>query len=184
MLNFEYALTKNDYSNYYLFVTWDAPDNHKKRNLNVIRQLTSVFIFTGLFYYTGLFSRSILFSTVAIIIIFLTSIFSIAGLKYSFNKQSELITNDPDNESLFTHTLVSVSETGILLKDKYKECKFQWNAFIKKQENIDYYFLSYNSLEAIIIPKRIFKISEEVLFKELLTQHLSFDAEIGQFIKK
>ena len=184
MLSFEYTLTKNDYSNYYFFVTWDAPGKQQKRYLYFLRQLASVLIFTGLFYYTGLFNRGILFSAVAITLIFLTSILSITGIKSSINKQSASIANDPDNESLFTHTVVSVSETGILLKDEFKECKFQWNAFIKKQENVDYYFLFYSSLEAIIIPKRIFKISDEILFKELLTQYLSFDAEIGHLVKK
>lgn len=183
MLSFEYALTKNDYNNYYFFVTWDAPEKNKKRYLYFLRQLISVLIFTGLFYYSGLFSRGILISVVATTLIFLTSILSITGIRSSINKQSELITNDPDNESLFTNTLLSVSDTGFFLKDEFKECKFLWKAFVKKQENIDYYFLFYNSLEAIIIPKRIFKVSEEILFKKLLTQNLSFDAEIGHLIK-
>ena len=181
MLCFEYTLTKNDYSNYYFFVTCDA--SGKKRYKYFLRQLVSVLIFMSLFYYTGLFNRGILFNSIAITLILLTFILSITGTKSSINKQSELITSDPDNESLFTRTVLTVSENGIVLKDEMKEWKFQWKAFVKKQENNDYYFLFYSSLEAIIIPKRIFKMSEEISFKELITRNLSFDAEIGHLIK-
>lgn len=183
MLSFEYALTKNDYSNYYLFVSWEAPGKQKKRYGYFLRQLMSIFIFTALFYYTGLFNRGKFFSFAALILILLTTIMSVTGIKSSINKQAEKITEDPDNSSFFLPTLLSVSETGILLKDELTERKLQWKAFIKKQENREYYFLFYSAIETIIIPKRIFKDPEKLLFEAILARYLTFDAEIGHLIE-
>ncbi len=50
-------------------------------------------------------------------------------------------------------------------------------------ENKEDYFLFYISLEAIIVPKRFIKDTEQVLFQQILSQYLSFDAEVGHFVK-
>lgn len=184
MLTLQYALTKEDYSNYYTFVTWDAPGKQRKRSLYYLRQMGTIVLFTTVFYYTGLFDRSSLFAFIVIAFILLTSVLSITGVRSSIRQQAEKISDDPENSSIFTTTIVTISETGILLHDEFRECKFQWQAFTKKQEDDDYYFLFYSSLEAIIIPKRVFKSAEDkILFEGLLSQFLSFDAEVGYLIK-
>lgn len=183
MLNFDYALTKEDYCNYFIFVTWEAPGKRKKRIRYFLRQLFSILIFTFLLYFISLFTRDKFFSIIAIIVILFTSVFSLTGVRSSLNKQAKKIADDAFNSGMFTATHLAVSETGFFLKDEFTESKFMWKAFVKKQENTEYYFLFYSSLEAIIIPKRIFKPFEEALFSELLIRCLSFDAEIGHLIK-
>ena len=183
MLNFDYALTKEDYCNYFIFVTWDAPGKKNKRIRYFLRQLFSILVFTLLLYLTSLFSRDKIFSILVVIAILFTSVLSLTGVRSSLNKQAKKIADHAFNSALFTLTHLSISETGILLKNEFTERKFLWKAFVKKQENADYYFLFYSSLEAIIIPKRIFKPFEETLFSEILVRCLSFDAEIGHLIK-
>ena len=79
---------------------------------------------------------------------------------------------------------MEVDETGITIRDALCETRWKWEAFIKKQENDTYYFLFSNSIEALIVPKRIFKIAEEKSrFEKLLAQHLSLDAEVGHMVK-
>jgi hypothetical protein len=64
------------------------------------------------------------------------------------------------------------------------ETRFQWKSFIKKQENREYYFLFTSSMQAVIVPKRVFKNTDEkIQFEKLLSQYLSFDAEIGHLVK-
>ena len=92
--------------------------------------------------------------------------------------------NAANNQSIFLDTQIDISETGISMKDELSETKLQWKAFVKKQENADYYFLFTNSIQALIFPKRIFKTAEDkARFQQLLSQHLSFDAEVGHLIK-
>jgi hypothetical protein len=183
MLTLRYSLTKEDYNNYYTFVTWDAPGRQKKRSLYYLRQMGTIVLFTGVFFYTGLFDRSSIFAFVVISVIVLTSVLSIAGVRTSIRQQASIISDDPENASVFLPTTVTISEAGILLHDEYSERKYQWPAFTKKQENNDYYFLFYSSLEAIIIPKRVFATAEKLLFEEMLLRFLSFDAEVGYLIK-
>jgi hypothetical protein len=183
MLTLQYALTKDDYNNYYTFVTWDAPGKQKKRGLYYLRQMGTIVLFTAVFFYTGLFDRSSIFAFIVISFILLTSVLSITGVRSSIIQQAKNISDDPENASIFIPTVVTISETGILLMDEFSERKYQWLAFTKKQENNDYYFLFYSSLEAIIIPKRVFKHSEQLLFDGLLSRFLSFDAELGHLIK-
>lgn len=185
MLTLHYALTKEDYTNYYIFVAWDAPGKHAKRSLYYLKQLGTIIIFTGVFYYTGLFDRSSLFAFVVISLILFTSVLSITGIRSTITSQAKKISDNPENSAIFLSTTVVISETGILLEDALTARKFKWEAFLKKQENNNYYFLFYNSFEAIIIPKKVFKTdAEKRLFDSLLIQFLSFDAEIGHLIKK
>jgi YcxB-like protein len=183
MLTVQYALTKDDYNNYYTFVTWDAPGRQRKRSLYYLRQIGTIILFTAVFFYTGLFDRSSIFAFIVISFILLTSVISITGVRSSIMQQAKKISDDPENTSIFAPAIVTISETGIFLQDEFTERKYQWQAFIKKQENSEYYFLFYSSLEAIIIPKRVFKTTEQILFKSLLAQFLSFDAEVGHLIK-
>ena len=179
MLTVHFNLTKEDYNNYYIFVSWDAPGNQRKRALYFLKNMGTIVLFTAVFYLTGLFDRSSVFAFVVISFILITSVLSITGVRSSIRQQAEKISNDPENISLFTTTAITISETGILLQDEFTERRFQWYAFIKKQENKEYYFLFYSSLEAIIIPKRAFKASEQLLFEGLLSRFLSFDADLG-----
>jgi hypothetical protein len=79
---------------------------------------------------------------------------------------------------------VEIDDSGIYMKDTVSENRWKWEAFIKKQENEAYYFLFTSSIEAIILPKRIFKQAEEkTKFEKLLLQHLSLDAEVGHLVK-
>jgi hypothetical protein len=184
MLTLQYAITKEDYINYCTFVAWDAAENYQKRRRYYLKQIGTIVLFTAAFYYTGLFDRSSLFAFIVTGWILLTTIFSMYSARSSIMKEAEKTSNDPGNASVFSSTVVTISETGILLKDEFTESKYQWPAFTKKEENKEYYFLFYSSLEAIIIPKRVFKTSDDtILFEKLLMQFLSFDAEVGHLIK-
>jgi hypothetical protein len=184
MIQLNYALTKDDYANYYTYVKWDAPENKKKRLTYYARQLLPVVAFTLAFYYTGLFSRDTSFILLIGGFLLLTSIMAIFGVKTNLRKQAEKLTDDPKNAILFSDTQMQVSETGIQCKSEWVSTQYQWKAFIKLQENEKYFFLFISSVEALIVPKRAFiHVQESQSFEKLLRQHLSFDAEIGHLVK-
>lgn len=184
MITLQYALTKEDYVNYYTYVSWDAPERKKKRFYYYIRQIIPIVLFIIAFYYTGIFERNSKFILLILAFIFLTSLLSLFNVRSNTVKQAEKVADDPGNSSIFLPISMIVSETGISTKDVLTETKFQWNAFIKKQESREYYFLFVSSMQALIIPKRIFNNADErIQFEKLLSQYLSFDAEIGHLIK-
>lgn len=184
MISLQYALTKEDFINYHSFVMWDAPENKRKKLIYYVRQMIPIILFSAAFYYTGIFDRNSKFILLIAAFILLTSLLSLFGIRSNTIKQAEKIANDPGNSSIFLETNLIVSESGISIKDILTETKFQWNAFIKKQESKKYFFLFTSSIQAIIIPKRVFKNEEEITqFNKMLSQHLSFEAEIGHLIK-
>ena len=183
MISLNYSISKEDYINYYTYVLWDSPANRKKRITYYTRQVIPLLLFIFAFYYTGIFDRSSRFTLLIIGAIFLTSVFSFVGVRSNTLRSAEKITDDPNNSSIFQEITMTVSETGIIAKNALVESSYQWKSFIKKQESKDYYFLFTSSIQAMIIPKRIFNKDERLQFEKLLSQQLSFDAEIGHLIK-
>ncbi len=184
MLSYQFAITREDYVNYYTYVMWDAPENKKKRNFYYAKQLLPIVFFFLAFYYTGLFDRNSLFILVIAGFLLLTSLMSLFGVRTNMQKQAERVASNPANSQIFLMTTLMVSESGLSVKDELTELKYQWKAFVKKQESAHYYFLFVNAMQAVIIPKRIFSSTEDRLqFDKLLEQHLSLEAEIGHLVK-
>ena len=180
MLTLRYKITREDYINYYTYVTWDAPENLQKRRKYFLKHLGIIVLFTGMFYFTGLFDRSSIFAFLVIAFILLTTLVSMTGIRSSINKQAQTLSDDPYNSSIFLPTVLTASDTGILLQDELTETNCKWQAFVKKQENKDYYFLFFNALQAIVIPKRVFRnTAEKSQFDKLLSQFISLEAEVG-----
>ena len=183
MISLKYSLLKEDYVSFYTYVVWDAPENRKKRIIYYVKQALPIVLFLAAFYYTGIFERNSNFILLILGFIFLTSILSLFGVRSNAVRAGEKIANDPSNSSFFSESTLTVSESGIQIKDELKEAIYHWAAFIKKQESRNHYFLFTSSLQGLILPKRIFSKEEKLLFEKLLTQHLSFDAELGHLVK-
>jgi hypothetical protein len=180
----KYAVTKEDYIEYYTYVSWDAPEQRKKKINYYLRQVIINGGLIALIFYTGVFSFHFWYMYLYLGVLLLTTVVQILSARNSVSKQAEKITSDANNASIFSEKTIEIDDSGILLKDEFTESKYCWEAFIKKQENNNYYFLFPSSVEAIIIPKRIFKLAEEKnRFEKLLTQHLSLDAEVGHLVK-
>lgn len=180
----KYAVTKEDYAEYYTYVFWDAPGQKKKKINYYLRQVMVNGGLIVLVFYTGAFSFHNWYLYLYLGILLLATLVQVASARATVAKQAEKITSDPNNASIFTEKTMEVDEQGIVLKDAVCESRFRWQAFIKKEETAQYYFLFSSAIEAIIIPKRIFKITEEKSrFEKLLVQHLSLEAEVGHLVK-
>ena len=183
MISLNYSISKEDYVNYYTYVLWDAPENRKKRITYYIKQLVPILLFILAFYYTGILERNSKFTLLILGVILVTSVLSLVGVRSNAVKRAEKITEDPNNSSIFGEMSLTISETGISIKAAFMESRYQWKSFIRKQENKDYFFLFISSIQAVIIPKRIFNAEERAQFEKLLSQQLSFDAELGHLVK-
>ncbi len=180
----KYAVTKEDYVEYYTYVSWDAPEQKKKKINYYLRQVLINGGLIALIFYTGIFSFHFWYMYIYLGILLLTTAIQIFSARNNVSKQAEKVTDDVKNASIFSEKIMEIDDSGISLKDALTESRFRWEAFIKKQENNNYYFLFTSSIEAIIVPKRIFKLAEEKSrFEKLLIQHLSLDAEVGHLVK-
>ena len=184
MVSLKYALTKEDYMNYYTYIMWDSPGNKRKRLMYYVRQILPILLFLAAFYYTGLLQRQSNFILLIVGFLFLTTLLSVMGIRSNTMRQAEKIASEPDNDPIFLETQLTASEKGLQLSDSVSETHYQWKAVIRKLESRNYYFLFVNALQAIIIPKRVFHSADERLqFDRLLSQYLSFDAEVQHLVK-
>ena len=184
MVSLKYSLSKEDYVNYYTYLAWDAPGNKKKRLVYYGKQLLPIIIFLFAFYYTGLFNRPGNFILLIAGFLIATTLLSFIGVRTNTMRVAEKVAEHPENASIFLEASITVSEAGITTKNELMETKYQWKAILKKLESKNYYFLFINSLQAIVIPKRVFNSQEEKLqFEKLLSQFLSFEADVSHLIK-
>ena len=135
MMSLKYSLTKEDYSNYYAYIMWDAPDKKKSHLKYYLRQLLVNGGIIVLLFYTGLFQSQQTYFYLYIGVLVLVMGVQIFSARNRVKKQAEKITEDINNSSFFNAVEIQVSETGLISKDSLKECKYSWAAFIRKQEN-------------------------------------------------
>ncbi len=178
VIQFRYAITKEDYVNFYTYVFWDARENQKKRIYYYIKQLIPLAIFLYAFYYTGLLQRSGSFMYVVIGLLVATSLLSFINVRSNVTKSAEKIADNKENVSLFEEKLIEISENGISVKSPMVEGFYRWPSIIRKTETKEYYFLYTSAIYALIIPKRSFPSpADRANFDKLLVQHLSFQAD-------
>lgn len=185
MLSVKFAITHEDYTEYYLYMTWDAPDRKKARLKYYLRQVLLNSGIILILFYTQVFRIGSYLLYVYAGILILITLLQILNGRINTRRQAEKITGDEENNSLFFETGYDITDAGITRKDKNMEIFYHWHAFVRKEETAHYYFLFTSGLQAIIFPKRVFKTAEDkIQFEKLLSQHLSFDAEVGHWVKK
>lgn len=179
-VQFSFTLTKEDFIAFYTYVFWDAPKNRRKRIWYYVKQALPLLAFILAFYYTGVFNRNDIFVTLVIILIIITSGLSLFNVRGNTMRAAEKIAEEKDNRTLFEENSIQVTELGIFTKNAQSEIKYSWQAFIRKSETPEYYYLFTSAIHALIIPKRAFPTpADKLSFDNLLLQYLSFEADFG-----
>jgi hypothetical protein len=179
MITIQYTLSKDDYVNYYTYMYWDAKDRKRKRLRNMIKQAGFFCLFSSVLFFSGLYGRINKISIAVFLLFFAGAFLPMLTGRNQMVKQAEAIADDPDNFSIFNETTLTASDTEIHLKNIIVDSRLKWDAVIKKTETPNYYFLFLNAMQAIIIPKRAFKNTDEQhAFDKILSRNLSLDAEL------
>jgi len=117
-------------------------------------------------------------------ILTLVTILQLVSGKATVRRQAEKVISDPANSAFFKEVSYEFSETGITRKDEFTESKYQWPAIVRKEETKEFYFLMTSSTNGMILPRRVFKTTDEkMLFEKMLSKYISFDAEVGHLVK-
>lgn len=185
MLSVKYALTEADYASYYTFVMWDAPERKKTKVKYYLRQLLVNALIIAAILYSNLFRFQLLYVYAYAGIVVLGAAWQIFYSRTNIRQQGMKVAEDPENSALYLEVQLDINDSGINKKNSVLETKYSWQAFNKKEETPAHYFLFTSSVEALIIPKRIFKTAEEKQqFEKLMLQHLSLDAEVAHLMKR
>jgi hypothetical protein len=185
MITLNYTLTKDDYSNFSYHQMWFAPG----KKIKMIKSWGSKFLFfAGALLMVKMADANRVFDTYfffSVFILVCIYIFPLLQMPGAYKKQIAAFTEHPLNAHFFDDIQISFSETGIFTKGKFEEARYQWISIVKKEENIDSYFLFISSAQAIIIPKRAVRSnSEKEQLEKLFGEHISFNAEVGYLVKE
>jgi hypothetical protein len=166
-------------------MTWDGADRKKARFKYYLRQVLINIGVIGILLYIDVFRFKPTYLYIYIGVMLVITLMQIFNARLNVKKQAEKTAVAAGNQNFFLEASVDISDAGIVSKNENVETRYRWKSFIKKDENKEYYFLFTSSIQAMIFPKRIFKTAEEKMqFEKLLSQHLSFDAEVGHLIKE
>jgi hypothetical protein len=179
----QYNFTKEDYIAYYNFSMWSSGVSKKRRRNDFIKTAANILIYSVMFYYFFGKSYPLKYMIPLLILIIGLSLLPYIGYKNKVDKQLEAFLENEDNANIFTQTYVQASLQELVLKNEFKETKFQWKAFINKVETDTHYFLYADSSQAIIIPKIAFiNNTDKIAFDKILSTTLSLDAQLKQDI--
>ena len=175
MITLNYKISEQEYKDFYYFMGWLSPGRKSFRIRYHLTSLIAYFaVFALLFFVTG--TMSFTFSTAVIILIIAVGFyfyndFRIKRHYYNYGKK---VYADSDKEN----SEMIISETGITVKDKTAEASYKWQAFTKKYEWKDTYYLFMSSNLALIIPKRVFSSpAQKDDFEKILAEHLPLQAD-------
>lgn len=184
MITIDYKLTKEDYAHYYTYIALVTPGRKKALILTWLKRFAVMASFLIL---VKIVERPIkldsyFFYSIAIIAaIYIAPIFDINNV---YRKTILAFVHNPLNENIFESTNLIISENGIFAKGKYTETKYNWESFVKKEEDNTFYYLFLGSDQALLIPKRCLKTNiEKELIENLFAKYVSFNAEVGHLIK-
>ena len=183
-ITISYQLTQNDYYEFYYYTTWNAPWNKKKR----LKYFLQAFFF-GLILIVALvysFERKTTESVIGAVVLFfiIYAVLLLIMIKDGYKRTARKIYEDPKNANLFLRTELSFDETGISGKDGLSETHINWEAIVRSSSTPNHYFLFFSEINALTIPKRIFKTSaEENAFEKMLSQYLPLQANLASLDK-
>ena len=83
----------------------------------------------------------------------------------------------PENQHVLNESEVTLTENGILDRDTVSESRYDWEAIVRKAETKLCYYLYTNSYHAIVIPKRVIKLTEQQLLFNFFNTHLSLSSD-------
>lgn len=180
MITLNFQLSREDYFSFYLYTLWLAPG---KKAAAVKTRLKVFILYAAILLFIKLISPSVSFDLFFFYAIFMLAaiyVFPLFSMENTLKKQADKFYDDPSNAHSFEPAEMIISETGIFTKSRYVETTYRWNSVLKKDETTDHYFLYINSMQAIIIPKRVIKPEawqQELV--QLFGRYISFDAELG-----
>jgi hypothetical protein len=184
IVSLRFEIEPKDYKAFYYYAAWSNSKKKKERLYGILKQVAISVVFLGVLFYSGGIRYFNKYTILLLALMLATSLLSIFTTKSSLDKQVEEFIENPENENIFTETFINFTETEINIKNKFEEKKIVWNAFCKKSETDDYYFLFYNSVQAEIIPKKAFINNvDKITFDALLSRNLSIEAQLKEAIQ-
>jgi hypothetical protein len=180
-MHFKYQITEKEFKDFSYYTAWGSPGK-KQNRLNYY--IINIFIYSaGLLILFMVSARTLHISSVGSIAIILMMwlvlfFFFRFRVKNKLDRYVERTLKESGKERMLPSQELNVEESGISATTNDSDVNFKWTAIFKKVEVNNCYYLYISSVQAIIIPVRIFSSSKEKEeFGKLLLMHLPSTAK-------
>ncbi len=182
MLNIDIALQEKDFINFSSFTQLLSPEKRKKSQKAFAIRMVVLGVILGVYVLasssSGDYTSVIIYAAVLVVL----TVIGRVSRKSVFEKSLKAMYEQPENDSLFERKEYTFSETGISITARYSFTQFKWEAIVKKIEMEGYIFLYTSAINALVLPLRYFNDWQKDELYKLLSQHLSFRADVGHAI--
>jgi len=183
MLTIEFNLTEEDLFNF-SYLHWNSPGNSSHK----FRYFFKSFIFSCfgasvLILFKVMYGDRVTMQDLLIVLSFgflSAIIFTFLLIKRSLQRQVAKIAADPGNANMFYKTELLINSSGIVSTDVVSKLSYKWNAITKSRETKNYYLLYTNSIQAIIIPKKVLGNDELKTLKQILTENINLSVQLNE----
>ncbi len=167
--NFRFSLTEDDFADFNAYTVWLAPWNKKKKIKFFFRTLVySIIIMTGITYLideiTSLGQKSNINFRIGLSLGFglLSALISYFNTTERVKKSAKKTLHGKENQNFLKETDLRISEAGIFDADKVCSANYTWISIVKYSVTKQFFYLYINSIQAIIVPKRLFNSQYEI----------------------
>ncbi|NOT52340.1 MAG: YcxB family protein [Chitinophagaceae bacterium] len=182
--SFQYTLTPEEYALYNVYTVWSAPDKRQYR----IQSFISIFFLGAMgaisaIYMMGSISSRDMYSSFSWIVVGVLSlvvavIFNLSVGPRTKKNAVRLVQLD-ENKYIISESMIELTDQNLHHKDDNSETYQSYHSIARVSEANDCIYIYVNTVQAYIIPKRIFKSKEEeddVL--KFLTQKISVTSSL------
>jgi hypothetical protein len=166
--HFKYSLTEDEFAEFNAYTVWSAPWQKKTRFNFVIRtvlyagiSMAATIILLDKFRHKSGNNTTVLLIT---LLIFLPLLSTIAYYQEPFNikrRARKLIVKE-ENSHVLNETELDINDDGIIHSDNKSMVQQKWSSIIRYTVAKEYFYLYTNSMQAQIIPKRLFSTQKEI----------------------
>lgn len=180
--HFRYSLTADDFAEYNAYTSWHAPWQKKAK----LKYLTN----TGFYFFISMVATVIIIDKiksdktnfkvlliVGIVIALIFTYFSYYQVPYRVKNKARKFLVKEENSHILNETDIEISEDGIINTNKESRVHQKWSSITRYAITREYFFLYTNSIQAQIIPKRLFTSQKEIdEFDKFLTEKISLSS--------
>ena len=181
--HFKYTITLEEYEEYSVFTSWEAPWQKKVKLKFIINNtLFSALVMTATYivlekigpskknHYPVLIIFFIFFLLVAVLL-------NYSNVPYRIKNKARKFIEKEDNQKLLAERELELTDKQIIISNQELKSYEKWESITKYAVSKNHFFLYVNSESAHLIPKRFFSSQQEINeFDKFLSQKVSISS--------
>ena len=175
--NFKYSLTEDEFADFSAYTNWLSPQMKKHRIVYILKSVSYFYIsfiaFIAIeFYFNPLQKHNYtIFKSVGVIGGLLFVLYLVFQTPFSIKAKAKKMLLKEENKHFLFEADLFLNDNGIASSDILSTNNYKWSSIVKFCITQRCFYLYTNSIQALIIPKRLFKSQIDIdQFEKFLSE--------------